>query len=320
MRKTDQTSNVTTLRRAPPEASYPGLSPQLLARVRQLWSANGMEFDANWRLAIRAMKGFRAVPRIENAPNSTEVDLVFLFDQCVIWAQSMQAAARMGRETGDAALDLAQWHGLAALMARLTQQLAALRILALTGLPMPAMQIARSVSEDVDMVLALLARRKLAARFVACRDVTEASEFWRRHITGGRAFRAVTEKLYAIGLDYSPDSEYGQWRKRVLSVLGAAVHSNALPGPQARQQGILHNDDSLYFATFRIHELCAYAQLIQPEMTAGLARSAGQTDETTAPEARLAPLAAPMSAVLINQIESLSQPALRATAGPAGGH
>ncbi|MCR8550318.1 hypothetical protein M4578_21055 [Salipiger sp. P9] len=302
---------VTTLRQAPPELSYPGLSPQLLARVRQLWSAQGLDFDRTWALTVRSLPGFRALPRPDGAPSSAQVDLMFLFDQCVIWVKTLHAAAALGRQQQTEGLDPAQWHGLAAVSARLIDQVTALRLLALTDLPMPAMQIARSVSEDVDMMLVLLARRKLAARFTACRDVGEANEFWRRHIAGGRAFRAITEKLYDVGLDYSADTEYAQWRQQVLAILGAAVHSNALslPAPAGTPGTVLQNDDSVYFSTFRIHELCAYAQLIRPGLTEALDRAADEAARSAMTGDGLAALAAPLSTVLLSQIQSLHQPA-----------
>lgn len=303
---------------APPEICYPGLSPQLLARTRQLWSVRGLDLDTAWRRAVRDMPGFRPLLRIEDTASSAQVDLVFLFDQTVIWVKAMQEAALCGRDAGTGGLDPAQWHGLAAVTARLTEQVTALRMLALTNLPLPAMQIARSVSEDVDMLLVLLVRRKLAARFIECRNVQQANTFWRRHIAGGRAFRALTEKLYEIGLDYSPDTEYGQWRKDVLTNLGAAVHSNALAMPGTERQSGTHlgNDNSLHFATFRIHELCAYAQLIKPELIDALSRAA-----QTAPGNRpLAGLAAPLGAIIVDQIQSLSQPVPGQTAGEPARH
>ncbi|TNF18329.1 MAG: hypothetical protein EP318_18770 [Rhodobacteraceae bacterium] len=285
---------------APAELSYPGLSPQLLARVKQLWSAAGLDLDAGWRQGIRSLPGFRALPRIEIASNSTDVDLVFLFDQAVLWVRALHAAADAGRLSAPEGLSPAQWHGLAALSARLTEQLAALRLLALTDLPMPAMQIARSVSEDVDMALVILIRRKLAERFAACRTAEEASDFWRRHIAGGRAFRSISERLYAVGIDHSADTAYAKWRKSVLTTLGAAVHSNALNTrlPQRPEGEVLLNGDSLHFATFRIHELCAFAQLVEPDLTGALAAARGASP--------LAALSAPLNAILVNQIESLS--------------
>lgn len=51
----------------PPELSYPGLSPQLLARVKQLWSAKGLDFDKSWRLAMHSFPGFEALPGL-NSP------------------------------------------------------------------------------------------------------------------------------------------------------------------------------------------------------------------------------------------------------------
>lgn len=254
------------------------------------------------------MPGSRPLPQIEDTASSAQVDLVFLFAQCVIWVKAVQAAAQCRRVSAIEGLDPAQWHGLAAVTALLTDQMIALRMLALTDLPMPALQIARSVSEDVDMLLVLLVllvRHKLAARFIACRCVDEANAFWRRHIAGGHAFRALTEKLYEIGLDYSPNTEFRRWRKDLLTNLGVAVNSNALamPGTVHRPGTHFGNDNSLYFATFRIHELCAYAQLIKPDLTDAPSRA---TQQGPGP---LASLAAPLSAVIVNQIQSLSQPA-----------
>lgn len=303
----DLTGEITPLCHARPERTYPGLSPQLLARVQQLWSAKGLEFDSHWKLAVGSMPGFRPLPRLET-PSSAQVDLVFLFDQCVIWVKALHAAAVAGKSHDTPGLHPEQWQGMAAVSARLIEQITALRMLALTDLPMPAMQIARSVSEDVDMILVQLARRKLAARFVACQDVAEANDFWRRHIAGGRAFRAVTEKLYDIGLDQSADTEYGQWRQKVLTILGAAVHSNALAPPSSERRSGLVNDDSVYFSTFRIHELCAYSQLITPNLTDALHRAAHMHPVPESQDARLARLAAPMSGVLINQIQTLAWP------------
>lgn len=296
---------IAPLFHTPPELSYPGLSPQLLARTKQLWSAKGLDFDHSWREGIRALPGFRAVPQLHALHDSAAVDLVFLFDQAMLWVRALHAATAAGHAGKNEGLTAAQWHGLAGITARLIEQMTALRLLALTELPMPAMQVARSLSEDADMALVLLIRPKLAQRFAECRTVEETGDFWRRHIAGGRAFKAISEKLYNVGIDHSADTEYAIWRKSVLTILSTAVHSNLLntARPAPRQDKALLNDDSLYFATFRIHELCAYAQLVTPELT-GLLHRAGEAASDT-----FAPLAAPLSVILVSQIQSLNSPA-----------
>ena len=293
---------IAPLYSGPPELSYPGLSPQLLARVKQLWSARGLDFDPCWRAGIRSLPGFHAVPRFDGSGNSAAVDLVFLFDQALLWIRAMQAATAAGHAHDVAGLTQAQWHGLAGINARLTEQMSALRLLALTGLAMPAMQIARAISEDVDMALVLLIRPRLAQRFALCRNVEDTNDFWRRHIAGGRAFRAIAEKLYGIGIDHSADTDYAKWRGSVLTTLNTAVHSNILNASDSKRAAgkALLNDDSLYFATYRIHELCAYAQLVSPDLTDRLRMADAMAT------GRLAPLAAPMSAILISQIQSLN--------------
>lgn len=300
-----QPGAITPLFHTQPEQSYPGLSPQLLARVKQLWSARGLDFDHHWRAGIRTLPGFRAVPRLDLSANSAVVDLVFIFDQALLWVRALQAATAAGHAWGLDGMTAAQWHGLAGVAARLTEQMTALRLLALTELPMPAMQVARSLSEDADMALILLIRPRLAQRFTECRTVEDTNDFWRRHIAGGRAFRVISEKLYSVGIDHSADTAYAKWRKSVLTVLSTAVHSNLLSAtaPKPGQNKVLLNEDSLYFATFRIHELCAYSQLVVPELAEYLDRAGEKAP------AGFAPLAAPLSGIVINQIQSLSAPA-----------
>jgi hypothetical protein len=287
---------------APPELSYPGLSPQVLARVRQLWSARGLDLDRGWHRGVRALPGFHPVPGQTGAADSAPVDRVFLFDQALIWVRALHEAAAAAHAGGLGGMTAAQWHGLAGITARLTEQMAALRLLALTPLPMPAMQIARALSEDVDTALVLLIRPRLAARLAECRTAEDATDFWRRHIAGGRAFKAISERLYSVGIDHSADTDYARWRKSVLTVLGTAVHGNLLDTTarlSPRDKATMR-DDSLYFATFRIHELCAYAQLVTPGLTDLLDR-AGR-----ASPGGLAPLAAPLCAILVAQIRSLT--------------
>lgn len=306
MNPEDPTRGIFPLDHAPADMSYPGLSPQLLARVNQLWSSAGLDLDHHWRRAVRSLPGFRALPREDRRASSADVDLVFLFDQCVLYIRALHEAADIGRQQELPGLTDAQWQGLAALTARLTEQLAALRLLALTDLPMPAMQIARSLSEDVDMALVILIRRKLAQRFAECRSVDEASDFWRRHIAGGRAFRTVSEKLYEVGIDHSADTDYARWRETVLTTLGAAIHSNALTKQvnTPRPGQALMNGDSLHFATFRIHEFCAYSQLVRPDLAEALTLAGATTQDP----GQLAALAGPLNRILVSQIPSLSQP------------
>ena len=130
--------------------------------------------------------------------------------------------ASAGRTT---ALSGDQLRGLLAILVRLREEIAAVRVLAVTGLPTPAMQIMRSISEDVDMALVVLLRPKVARQFAECRTPEAAGEFWKRHVAGGRAFRAVAEQLYRVGLDYSEHSSYARWRREVQVLLGAAVHT-----------------------------------------------------------------------------------------------
>ncbi|TVQ53457.1 MAG: hypothetical protein EA355_13360 [Rhodobacteraceae bacterium] len=253
---------------------YVGVSPQLLARVRQNWSALGLDLDVAWRDSIATLPGFAGPEGLRRGPDSWPVDLLMLFDQGCCWANALRVGALALRDAPqEGRLTPEQLEGLVAVSSRLREAAAAVRALALAGLARPGMQIARSVSEDVELALALLVRRKLARAFVACRTPEDAADFWRRHVAGGRAFRLVAQALYRFGLDYTEDSEYVRWRREVLVFLGSAVHTSFIGvgqsgdgcgplGPAAQE--------CLYFATVRLQELCAYALVLGDDLRADL--------------------------------------------------
>ena len=277
------------------DAYYRQASPQLLARVRQMWSARGLDLDRVWRATIRDLPGFRAIDPIPPFSASRPVDLALLFDQAASWIQCLgtasEAALRDAATGARTSLTVDQLRSLVVILARLKEEIAAVRALALAGLATPAMQIIRSISEDVDMALVMLLRPKVARQFAECRSPEEAGDFWRRHIAGGRAFRAVAEQLYRVGLDYSEDSTYARWRKEVQVLLGAAVHTSYLGGAAA--QTVTANpgqtrglspaaQECLYFATLRIQEMCIYShmlgQALRSDLDACLARATEPTD------------------------------------------
>lgn len=260
------------------EAYYRLVSPQLIARVRQLWSALGLDLDAAWREAISSAPGFQPLHETAAPADSRPFDLLLLFDQAAIWLRCTEVAvARAWRlcATGrTTALSGDQLRALLAILGRLREEVAAVRLLALAQLPIPAMQVIRTVSEDVDMALVVALRPKVARRFAECRTVEDAGEFWKRHVAGGRAFRAVAEQLYRVGLDYSPDSSYARWRREAQVLLGAAVHTSYVgAGPLANSI-----EDCLAFATLRLQELCVYAMMLGDALRADLRTCAETAD------------------------------------------
>lgn len=273
-----------------------------------MWSSRGHDLDKLWGQCIRNLPGFRPLPMTaEPEADSRAHDRLCLFDQALIWTIALNRAAGEGMRLAAQCPNMLQLGpdqlcALHILSGRVIETVTALRLLVLSELAAPALQLARSVSEDVDMALALLLRRKLAQHFVSCRTADEANEFWRRHIAGGRAFRLVAEKLYAIGLDHSDQSEYGRWRREVLTLLGSAVHSSPLgQGGRGREAAWPANPvarDCLEFVTHRLHELCAWAHLIN----VGLEEDLALISSSQAPDALLLAFSAGSRDILLDQM------------------
>ncbi|WP_300056190.1 hypothetical protein [uncultured Roseobacter sp.] len=249
------------------ERYYAGMSPQLLARTRQMWSARGLDLDAAWDNTICRLRGYRTLDQCHDGIDSVPIDGVFMFDQAVIWVASLRETARVAMQLEGTRLTPQQWNALHAVTFRMIEQLDALRLLFLTQLPTSSLQIARSISENVDMALAFLSRPKLARRFVECATVEEANEFWRRHIAGGRAFRAVSEQLYRSGLEFDQCGEYENWRNSVKAILGTAVHTSFRPPALNDGQGSFRQTSDCHsFVTFRLQEMCAYSHVLQKSL------------------------------------------------------
>lgn len=254
---------------------YRGASPQLIAHTQQLWSARGLDLESTWLRTVGSLRGFRAADFPEEEDSSAPMDAFFLFDQAIIWVASLHSAANFVASLQDVQLDRAQWSSLQAVTYRLMEQLDAVRMLFLSDLPIPSMQIARSISEDADMALAFLIRRKLAQRFTACRTTEEANEFWRRHISGGRAFRVVADRLYEVGLDFGKQGDYSDWRRDTLAILGTAAHTSFLrhsrsDGAATENGQFRDTHDCLEFVTLRLHEMCAYSNVLQERLSIDL--------------------------------------------------
>ncbi len=288
----------------PFDARYPGVSPQLLARTRQMWSAGGLDLDEVWRNTIGRFRGSQSTGSWQLTADSGPVDQFLMFEQAAIWVASLNATAEIAVNRPDTRLSNPQWRALHALTFRMIEQLDAIRLLFLTGLPTPAMQIARSISEDIDMALAFVSRPKLAARFIDCTTIEEANEFWRRHIAGGRAFKAVSEQLYRAGLEFDRSGEYAAWRKNVKAILGTAVHS-AYRSPEP--MGALRSagqgpetSDCLYFVTLRLQEMCAYSHGLTSQFGEDLetVRQSGQADS----KGQLGCLTARISKITVEQL------------------
>lgn len=257
------------------DRSYPGVSPQLLARTRQLWSARGLDLDDVWSKTIGRLRGFQGMEAWTSSEDSQPIDSFFMFDQAVMWVASLRASACAAERLQVTGLATHQWMALQALTFRMIEQLDAIRLLFLAGLPTPSMQIARSISEDVDMALTFVSRPKLAKRFVECATLDEANEFWRRHIAGGRAFKAVSQQLYRAGLEFDESGEYADWRKQVQAILGTAAHTSfhsAAFRPSVSASGQLGEIyGCLYFVTLRLQEMCAYSHALKAEFAEDLA-------------------------------------------------
>lgn len=295
-----------------PEAYYRHLSPQLAAWNRQMWSQRGFDLDRIWGHVMGGVAGIDSFAMPEAPADSRPFDQLYLFDQGLIWLNGLQVAARRGQRAsgGGLALAPAQFGALAIITARLSEELAALRLLVLGGLTMPAMQIARHVSEDIDMALVVLVQRRIAERFVACRTAEDANTFWRNHIAGGRAFRAVAARLYEVGLDYSDKGAYGAWRREVLTLLGTAVHTSALelPGQGMRPAPWPANDtarECLGYVTQRLQEMCAYSHVLDTGLQADCDRIGAEDPRSDAIPGRLIAFTAHATEILVAQMRWL---------------
>ncbi len=300
-----------------PERFYVRISPPLAARIRQLWSSRGLDLDRIWGECVGGLPGLATQSDGASAQAMRSHDGLCLFDQALIWLIGLNRICQAGQGVEGLALTQTQLSAIAALSGRMQETLGALRLLVLEGYTTPALQLARSVSEDVDMTLALLLRPRLAADFVACRTSDEANDFWRRHIAGGRAFRFVAEKLYAIGLDHTDGTHYGRWRREVLTLLGSAIHSSPLGRSRGAGRGGWTEDpmarDCLEFVTYRLHELCAWAHLLELRLTEDLTRIATAAGPA-AREARLLRYAVLSRDILLDQLRW----SLRGREDPAG--
>jgi hypothetical protein len=183
-----------------------------------------------WRENVRPRLRGREIPSSAGAFAHTVKDQLFVLDFSYVWftSFSLSLLGRLGVGTGDA-IDQNRIRTSMMIGLRICSDLAAVRTLVLCGADIQAKQIVRSVSENVDALALAQIKPEFCDEFVRDQDIDLNKGVWHRHISKGKARKAVRKHVDARpGGDHA--DEWEKYRNGEETVLAAAAHPSFITG------------------------------------------------------------------------------------------
>lgn len=207
---------------------YPKLPRQLKHLFLQFCRSQSVEYEKFWLASKSQLLPDRIGPCKPEILSDVSSNL-FLLDYCIVWfsyySEALTAALIIQSSQDEnkyqrSSINLISW--------RITAELIAIRKLVLSGLDVPAKQILRSMSENLDALSLAAVDSNFCADFVKDQDVEHSNKTWYKYISKGKVRSHVNEQLPANLRELL--SHHEEFRKQEETVLSAAAHPSFMSG------------------------------------------------------------------------------------------
>ncbi|KJF73110.1 hypothetical protein RP75_12930 [Agrobacterium arsenijevicii] len=148
---------------------------------------------------------------------------LFILDFCIIWFSSYTEALAVAFLVRRQNSERDDQHNVANLISwRICTELVAIRKLILEGLDVPAKQILRSMSENLDALGLATISAEFCSDFIEDQDVENANKTWHKYISKGKARKLIKNNLPVYFAEKL--TEHDIYREEEEKVLSAAAH------------------------------------------------------------------------------------------------
>jgi hypothetical protein len=201
---------------------YPKLDPNLKRRFLAACESEAINYEALWsRNRANLLRGKIGACR-EDVLGKASAHL-FILDFCIIWFSSYTEALAVAFLVRRQNSERDDQHNVANLISwRICTELVAIRKLVLEGLDVPAKQILRSMSENLDALGLATISAEFCADFIEDQDVENANKTWHKYISKGKARKLIKNNLPVYFAENI--TEHDIYREEEEKVLSAAAH------------------------------------------------------------------------------------------------
>ena len=199
--------------------------------LRKMWAERGFPYDENERIGVPVDELVAYSVKRNADRNLPFVDLwIAILDECIGWFISLNLVvygeARLGASTSDFE------KAVTLIVNKIIADSTAMRHLILLGFDSSARTILRSVSEYMEVFVAILHNPDFASVFLKSDTPETAQEFWEKHLRGGK----IRRKINAAWNDFFGDDHQElalwltNWGRNSHALLSGLAHPSAAGG------------------------------------------------------------------------------------------
>jgi hypothetical protein len=204
----------------------------LMRLLSKEWANKGYDFDQSSRPGVSIQDLINHSTERNTALDLPPVDLwIALLDECISWLISLNVVVHPGP---DRKVGLTNFEkSLMMILSRIISDSAAIRHLVLAGFDTSARTVLRSVSEYIEVLVAIIHRPNFADEFCTSDTPESAQIFWEKNLRGGKIRRRIT----AAWIDFlSKEADRGaaewfaNWGRTSTPILSALSHPSFAGG------------------------------------------------------------------------------------------
>lgn len=247
---------------------YPELSSKLKRRFLEICKKNEIDYKSLWADSRKSLLRKRITKCREDIREQASAYL-FILDFCLIWFVKYTDVLAISFFSVSIDKKADRKHNVITLICwRICAEIIAIRKLVLEGLDVPAKQILRAMSENLDALGLAALSEEFCEDFVNDQEVEHANKTWYKHISKGKARKLIQEGLPLNIRDIIDELE--MYRDQEEKVLSAAAHPSYISSFVSLFPEFDENRDSdnigisSVFSPFSLRTLryCAYRLLM----------------------------------------------------------
>lgn len=196
---------------------------ELATSIRAMWAKRGHSIPEKEWMGVKISDLVAESAKRSNESNRPFVDLwIAILDEQISWFVSLQSVFMGSRKDGFRT-DFER--SVIVLLAKIISDSLAIRMLVNGGFDISARTILRTLSEYMEVLVALLHRPDFAGEFVKSDTPESAQQFWQSALRGGKIRRRVEAAWLEI-FDNNNDSAswFANWGRGALPLLSGLAH------------------------------------------------------------------------------------------------
>ncbi|WP_290809484.1 hypothetical protein [Ferrovibrio sp.] len=198
--------------------------------LRKMWADRGFPIENGERVGVAISDLVAHSMQRNNALSLPSLDLwISIFDECLSWFISLNTLVYAKRDKTGEMTDFEK--SVTLILCKIIADGTAIRHLILLGFDTASRSLLRSVSEYMEVLVALLHKPEFSEDFIKSNTPEGAEEFWRAYLRGGKIRKRVTLAWRDFFDGHEDTAEwFGNWGRSSHVILSGLTHPSFAGG------------------------------------------------------------------------------------------